>query len=245
MRQAVATLLISLRIAPALAVPPFTLLRVPAVVRLLLSVSLAAWLVASHPDQTWRHAGGPGLLESVASELFLGISLALALQLAFAALLTAGRAVDIQAGFGLSLLIDPASRTELPLIGTLFGYAAGAIFFLTSGPADLLAIWSGSVEQVPIGSAFASDQLDSLLSYLGSVFVLAFGVAGLVILVLFIIDIAIALVSRTLPQMNVLLLGFQVKTLATLFFLPLALGLSAGLFLRIIRAALAAMAELT
>ena len=244
-RQVVATLLISLRIAPALAFsPPFTLLRVPALIRLALSIALAAWLVSVHPNQTWLYETDNGLFMSVIAELFLGISLALALQLAFAALLTAGRAIDIQAGFGLSLLVDPTTRTQLPLVGTLFSYAAGAIFFLTSGPADLLAIWSSSVAQVPIGGAVADDQLEPMLTYLGSVFLLAFGAAGLVILVLFITDLAIAFMSRTLPQMNVLLLGFQVKTLVTMLILPIAIGLGAGLFLRVLRSALQAMSTM-
>jgi flagellar biosynthetic protein FliR len=58
------------------------------------------------------------------------------------------------------------------------------------------------------------------------------------------IDYAIALVSRTLPQMNVLFLGFQVKALATLVVLPIALAGSAALFLRMFRFALDTMLAL-
>ncbi|HEX9932282.1 MAG TPA: hypothetical protein VGB08_05520, partial [Allosphingosinicella sp.] len=61
--QLVATLLLSLRIAPAFAfAPPFTMLRAPALVRVLLSLSLAAWLVATWPAQTWQIPGGGGSL---------------------------------------------------------------------------------------------------------------------------------------------------------------------------------------
>jgi flagellar biosynthetic protein FliR len=244
-RQVIATLLVSLRIAPAFAfAPPFTLLRVPALVRLALSVAISLWLVSLYPDQTWRQGASSNIAVSVLAELFLGISLALALQLAFAALLTAGRAIDIQAGFGLSLLIDPTTRTQVPLAGTLLSYAAGAVFFLTSGPADLLALLAGSVQQVPVGTGGTDGRLEPLLAYSGSVFMLAFGAAGLIILTLFIVDLAIAFMSRTLPQMNVMLLGFQVKTLVVLAILPVAIGLSAGLLLRVIRSAFQAMASL-
>jgi len=60
-------------------------------------------------------------------------------------------------------------------------------------------------------------------------------------LVLFLLDLTIAFMSRTLPQMNVLLLGFQVKAMATLVLLPIALALSGGVFLRLLRTALAAL----
>ena len=238
--QAIATLLVALRIAPALAFgPPFTLVRIPATIRMMLAVSLAAWLVAGHPQQTWQSDfRTTGLIVVAAGELFIGVALALALQLAFAALLTAGRAVDIQAGYGLAMLIDPATRAQVPLTGTLFAYAAAAIFFATDGPADLLAVWAASVQQVPLGQVVIGDDISVLTAYLSAVFVMAFGAAGLLMLVLFLIDLAIAFMARTMPQMNVLILGFQVKTLATLIVLPMALALSAGLFLRMLRTAL-------
>jgi len=238
--KALATLLISLRIAPALAfAPPFTLLRVPAPVRLFLALALAGWLVAGHPAETWQATDWrAGLPAAAVAELMMGIALGLALQLAFAALLTAGRALDLQAGFGFASMIDPATRAQAPLIGTLFAYAAAAIFFLTSGPADLLALWAATVEQVPLGGGHAGAGIGLLAAYVSAVFVMAFGAGGLAMLVLFLIDLAIAFISRTLPQMNVLMLGFQVKTLATLVLLPPALMVSASLFLRMLRFAL-------
>lgn len=245
--QAVAALLVSLRIAPAFAfAPPFTLLRVPAIVRILLAITLAAWLVASHPQQSWQSDfWSRGLFVTALAELLMGIALALTLQMAFAALLTAGRAIDIQAGFGLAMLIDPTTRAQMPLVGTLFAYAAAAIFFATEGPADLLAIWSVSMAQIPLGAAtLGGDAVSAIITYMSAVFVMAFGAAGLVMLVLFVIDLSVAFMSRTLPQMNVLLLGFQVKTLAVLAILPIGIALSSALFLRMLRYALQTAAEL-
>lgn len=241
--QAVATLLLSLRIAPTLAfAPPFTLVRIPAAVRVMLSVSLAAWLVAAHPQQTWQlDYWTRGLFITALGELMLGIALALALQLAFGALLMAGRALDIQAGFGLALLVDPSTRSQTPLAGILFAYAAAAIFFASNGPVDLLAIWSASVAQVPLGAGVGAGSVATLASYMSAVFVMAFGAAGLVMLVLFLVDLAIAFMSRTLPQMNVLVLGFQVKTLVMLVTLPIGIALAGSLFLRMIRFALETM----
>ena len=238
--KAVAILLVSLRIGPTLAfAAPFTLLRVPATVRMLLAIALSGWLVAGHPAQSWQtDYWSHGLFLTAAGELSLGIALSLALQLAFAALLTAGRAIDIQAGFGLAMLVDPTTRAQLPLAGTIFAYAAGAVFFWTQGPADLLAIWALSLEQVPLGGASVAGDIEVLTGYISAVFVMAFGLGGLIILVLFLADLAIAFMSRTLPQMNVMLLGFQVKAMATLAVLPIAISLSGALFLRMLRYAL-------
>jgi flagellar biosynthetic protein FliR len=239
--KAVAVLLISLRIAPTLAfASPFTLLRIPATIRVLFGISLASWLVSAHPAQSWQiDFWTQGLFVTALGELLLGIALSLSLQLAFAALLTAGRAIDIQAGFGLAVLVDPTTRSQLPLVGTIFAYAAGAIFFATQGPADLLAIWSASLERVPLGSAaIGGGDIALLGAYMSGVFVMAFGLGGLIMLALFLADLAIAFMSRTLPQMNVMLMGFQVKAMVMLAVLPLAITLAGSLFLRMLRYAL-------
>ncbi|MET0183121.1 MAG: flagellar biosynthetic protein FliR [Caulobacterales bacterium] len=235
----IAMLLVSLRIGPTLAfAPPFTLIKIPLFVRVFLGVALSAALVGAYPQAHSSDLLDQSLVAAAASELLLGISLAIALQLAFAAILTAGRAIDFQVGFGLSLIADPTLRTQMPLIGTLFAYAAGAVFFATNGPNDLVAIWTQSLRDIPVGAFAVSGDLSTLLTYISTVFVLALGLGGIAVVTLFICDLAIAFMSRTLPQMNVLLLGFQVKTIALLMTLPFAFSFSGALFLRIVRLAI-------
>lgn len=238
-RQVVATLCVSLRIAPALAfAPPFTLVRVPALVRLLIAVALAAWMVGTWPGSTAMLVGkGASLAALALGELVVGIAIALALQLAFAALLWAGQALDIQAGFGLAMVADPTTQAHMPLAGTILAYATAAVFFAGSGPFDLLAVWAASLDAVPLGAALVPD-VGAMARLMGALFGIAVGLVGMVMMTLFLLDLAIAFMSRTLPQMNVLLLGFQVKALATLLCLPIAIGASAALFLRIVRLAL-------
>lgn len=238
-----AILLLSLRIAPVFAfAPPFTLLRVPATVRVLLGLSLTAWLVTLKPEQTYLlDLQSIGVVRIAALELVMGLTCVLAFQIAFAALYTAGRTLDIQAGFGLALLVDPTTRGRTPLVGTLFAYAAGLVFFAVDGPAELLGIWAASIENVPLGAARMSDTLMPLFTHISFSFLLAFGVAAIPMLALFLTDLTIAIMSRTLPQMNVLLLGFQAKTIMLLLFLPITFSVSAMLFFRLVRATLTAI----
>lgn len=235
-----ATLLVTLRLVPSLGfAPPFTLMRVPPLVRLLVAVSLAAWMVSAFPGQMPSAQLDAGALAVMAaSELLIGIALALALQLAFAAIYTVGRLIDLQAGFAFSTLVDPASRAQLPLVGMIFAYLAAALFFTTGGPTDMVAIWASSLTVAPIGAGLTSNGLPALLAYVSAIFVMAMAAGGMVLLTLFVIDLAIAFMSRSLPQMNVLFLGFQVKTLATMAALPAALSLSAALILRMMRLAI-------
>lgn len=236
-----AALLVSLRLAPTLAfAQPFTLLRVPVVVRVLLAVGLALWLVDARPALSTDRLAGHGLVGLFLGELLIGISIALALQLAFAAILWAGNALDVQAGFGLAALADPTTQAEQPLASTVLVYAAAAVFFTTGAQYDLLALWAASLEALPMGYGMLVPDMEALGSYIAAVFALALGLVGATMLALFLADLVIAFLARTLPQMNVLLLGFQVKAMVMLLTLPIAIALGAALFLRITRLVLAA-----
>lgn len=238
-----AAMLLALRIVPVLAfAPPFTLTRLPARFRLLFGLAMAGTLAATVPlpGELAALATGP-LLVAAARELMLGIVFLIAFQLAFAALYFAGRAIDIQAGLGIAALIDPATRSQAPLAGTLFAYAAGAVFFAIDGHLDVMRVFSASLDAVPVGAWQMTGAFGRVLLFIGAAFLAAFGFAGAAIAALFAIDLTVAMLSRTVPQMNALVLGFQVKTLVLLMVLPICFGLGGGLLLRLMRLTIAAL----
>lgn len=243
---AFSSVLLALRIGPVFAfAPPFTLTRLPPLFRVLLALGLAAALVGGAPAATAIHDfSAYNLALTAVRELALGSVFVLAFQLAFGALYMAGRTIDIQAGFGLAMLIDPTTRTQTPLVGTVFAYAAGTVFFAMDGHAQLLRLFAATLQAVPLGSWTVPGSLAGLTGFIGAIFVTAFGVAGGTILTLFLADLAIALLSRTVPQMNVLVLGFQVKTLLLLIALPASLGVAGALLARMMVMTLEAIPRL-
>lgn len=237
--------LASLRIGPTLAgAGPFALMRIPASIRVFLALGLAAGAVAVAPpgslstiDQT------SDFVTAAASELLIGLILATTLHITFGAIQLAGRVIDIQAGFGLALVADPNLRGQMPLIGTLMAYAAAIVFFTTDGVSNLILLWTQSFRSLPVGTPLPELPVDTLIGLIGTVHVMALGLAGLILLVLFLIDAGVGVMSRTLPQMNVLVLGFQIKTIAVLLLLPVVIPASAALYLQLVRAAFEAAAS--
>lgn len=237
----VTTLLISLRVTPMFAAaPPFTLTGVPPLFRSLLGVGLAASLAAGYHGPPVAMTS-EFLVISAARELVVGSVFVAALQIMFGALYVAGRTIDIQAGYGLALLIDPTTQNQTPLIGSLFAYCSAAVFFGLNGHVELLRLLQASLDAIPIGAAPPLPSVAHLAGFLTAVFATAFGVGGGAILVLFLADALIAVMSRTLPQMNVLMLGFQVKTILLLAILPAFLGASGALLTRLARQTLEAI----
>jgi len=239
----VSCLLVGLRVAPVFAfAPPFSLTRMPRLFLVLLGLGLSASLVAAY-SQAMRLAdlSTYGVVIAALREAALGTMFVLVFQIVFGALYLAGRTVDLQAGFGFALLIDPTSQAQLPLVGTLFAYAAAAVFFSFNGHIDLLRLLAASLDAVPIGSWALPSSIARLSGFMSMVFLMAMGVAAASILALFLVDMVIALLSRTVPQMNVLVLGFQVKSLVLFLVLPLSFGMAGALFLRLMTLTLEAL----
>jgi flagellar biosynthetic protein FliR len=92
---------------------------------------------------------------------------------------------------------------------------------------------AASLQAIPLGTWELPNSIARVEMFLSVVMLTAFGIAGGTILALFLVDIVIALMSRTIPQMNVLILGFQVKTILLLIALPTSFGLAGALFLRL------------
>lgn len=240
----VAIFLGSLRLGPLLTfAPPFSLVRMPTPARMVIAVGLAAAMPLS-PVVERLLLTRQGILNAAVHEVVMGLMLMLGLQFAFAAIGVAGRALDIQIGFGLASVIDPTTKAQMPLIESFLTYAAAAVFMGTSAPGDLYAVLTDSFTRFPIGGALPVLAPGGMVDFLGTVSVLALGLVGLVLVVLFLIDATVALISRTLPQMNVLVLGFQVKALAALALLPAMIGLSGAGILRILRLAIDATATM-
>jgi flagellar biosynthesis protein FliR len=238
--------LLSLRITPVfLFAPPFTLIRVPKLYLALMSMGFAAILVLAFPDIAQvKKLGVEALLIGGIRELCIGLVPVVVLQLMFGALHLVGRTIDIQAGFGLALVIDPTTRGQTPLFGTIFAYVAGATFFAMNGHHDLLRFFVGSLQAVPLAAANDIATLSQLSSYSFTVGIIALGVGGSTILVLFLTDITIAMLARTVPQMNALLLGIQVKAILVFIALPISLGVSGALFAQLVSNALQTMPKL-
>jgi flagellar biosynthetic protein FliR len=129
----------------------------------------------------------------------------------------------------------------MPLVGTLFAYAAAAVFFSLNGHVELLRFFAASLDTIPLGSWEMPHSIARLTAFMSVAFLSAFGVAGGAVLALFLVDMSVALMSRTIPQMNVLILGFQTKTLVLLLVLPTAFGIGGVVLVRMMAMVLRAL----
>ncbi len=232
-------LLLTVRLAPVLAfAPPFAQLRLPRGLRaaVVFGLALALEPAARPAAAALPLAVGP-LAVAVAGELVVGGVLAFALQTAFGSLHVAGRLLDTQAGQSMATVVDPGSAVPSPVISTLFTLVAGSVFFASNGHHDLLRVAAATLRAVPLGSLASVPTPGALVAQVSAMALMALTVAGVAMLALFITDLALAVMTRSMPQMNILVLGMQVKSIVLLLALAAAAGGLAPLVMRAVEQA--------
>ncbi|QVQ26135.1 flagellar biosynthetic protein FliR [Achromobacter deleyi] len=212
-------LLISIRIGTMLAFTPvFTMFPIPATARVLLVVMLsvvtaAALPVAAHPAPSSAGA----LMQSAALEFSFGLLLACGIFCAFSAIAFAGRALDIQIGFGIGQVFDPVSRTQVPIITSTFLYASVLLFFLLDGHHALLRGIAHTLTVVPVGGFSIRDvNLRAVLAAWGNIYGFGFMLVAPVAATLLVVELGLGVLARGLPQMNVFVIALPIKIMVGL-----------------------------
>lgn len=209
------TCLLSLRVAGLLlAAAPLSSVAVPPTVRLLFGIAFAVVLASALPGvPSLPFEGSPGkLLLAGLCEVALGATLALGVNLAFAAFSIGGRLLDVPTGFGIGQVFDPVSRQQVPVITSAFNQLAMVLFFVTDAHHNVLRGLALSVEAIPPGSPWLLQQAAlPLMQQASSMFSLGFAMVAPVVFCLFLVEVGLGVLARNLPQMNTFILAIPVK----------------------------------
>jgi flagellar biosynthetic protein FliR len=209
--------LVWVRVAVALFGSPLFGSTTPTVFKVLLSLFVSVAFALSL-------AGNPAVAASVlrepwpvlmVSEAFVGLTLGFGLQAAFAAFALAGKVLDIQIGLGIAGTYDPLLRTQTPLATTL-SLVATVVFFLIDGHHGLMRALLFSFENVPIGASLSPAALPAVVAQFGAMFTIAVTVVAPVILGLLLVEAGLSVVSRVMPQMNIIFVGVPIRVFAGL-----------------------------
>jgi flagellar biosynthetic protein FliR len=216
--------LVSIRLGALFVLAPgFGSISAPGSFRVFLVIALAASIVPTLAAPAPAIAASPGaLLSSALNELVVGGLLAFGLFTAFGAFMLAGRAIDMQIGFGVANLLDPITRTHGPLLGTALNLMGLAVFLAADGHHLLVRGLALSFERIPPGTGLPGLDLAALASQFGVTFSLGLAIAAPVVVLLLLIDLGLSVMSRTMPQWNVFFVSMPLKIFAGLTVLALA-----------------------
>ncbi len=216
-------LLVALRIGPLFVMAPvFGAVSVPLRVRLFLALGFALLLAAAVGPRPAGVTLEPlALIGAAVTELMLGIGFAFGMFAAFGAFLFGGRILDIQIGFGIATLIDPATRGQSPLLGSALNLMAAAVFLAVDGHHALVRALAWSLQQLPPGGSIASLDPAAVGAQWALMFSYGLLLVAPAVFALLLLDVALAVMARTMPQMNVFIVALPLKVVVGVLVLAL------------------------
>ena len=200
---------------------------IPAQVKIALCLALTVALWTKLPLMGEQMPGHPFALALMfGAELVLGLILGLAIRFVFAAIQTGGQLIGFQMGFAMVNVVDPDSGAS-EAVTAHFLYMVSLLTFLSfNGHLFLLNGLVQTFELIPPGQVLISAKIAAQIFMLaGQMFLLAIQIAAPVLAALLLVDLALALVSRASPQMNVLIVGFPIKISIGFLFLGMVFEL--------------------
>jgi len=210
--------------------------EVPMRVRALLAVALAVLITPAQWDVAVEDPGNTlNYLVVLGSELVIGLSLGLGIVILFSGIYVAGQMIGRIGGLILADVIDPSSGTSIPVFSQLMFQLTLAVFVTVGGHRIVMAGLLDTFQTIPPGSgAVLPSSLASIAEafvfLLAQSFVLAVRAAAPVVTSLLLSTLVMGLISRTLPQLNILAVGFGMNSLLTFGVLALSLGAAAWVF---------------
>src|SRR5450755_1888402 len=187
---------------------------------------------------------GAGLLAAV-QEVLIGVAIGMVVQLTFEALTFAGQAVSMTMGLGFATLVDPQHGANTTVLGQMFMIFGILIYLAINGHLMLLGTLAESFQTLPVGAAHIDGQfLLSVALWGAHVFESGLLIALPAVIALVIVNLALGVVTRAAPQLNLFGIGFTITLLCGFFVLIVGLdGIMAGIS-SLINSALTAAADL-
>ncbi len=205
--------------------PPFNSPSVPKRIRVGLATAISFTIAATIGAESVQTLALGPFIVAIFTQILAGLALGFAVYLLFSAIQTAGDLIDLQVGFSLGAVLDPLSGVSASPIGRFHQLLAITILFTINGHVMVVRGYLRSVEAVPLGTLDIAVFGEQLLGLLGVFLAAAVEIGLPVLAALFLAEIALGLLGKAAPQMNILVLGFAAKSFIAILLLGLTLVL--------------------
>lgn len=215
------------RIGPLMSMmPPLRGSSVPVQIRVLIALMLGVVITPiAMGDATPVPEALPLLAIQIAKELLLGVLLGSAAMIVVSCLQVGGQIVSQLAGLDLATAADPATEDEASVISQLFSWLTMALFLVLGGHRQFFDCCIETFHIYPAGGVLAEEHwlmhLHQMVQHGLSVGIRATAPLALSV---FLSNLVTALINRSLPQLNVIAVGFNINALVMLSILVMTLG---------------------
>ena len=170
-----------------------------------------------------------GMARMVLSELIVGMILGLLVQMFFEGIRIMGQLVGFQTGFAITNILDPQSGMQVSILSNMAYLVAMVLFLLLNGHHILLGAMKESFQIIEVGSLNLNRQIfQRVMASSADMFVIAVKIGGPAIAALLFTKVAFGLITKLMPQMNIMIVAFPVQIVVGLLFFGVCLSVLLG-----------------
>ncbi|MGI6122593.1 MAG: flagellar biosynthetic protein FliR [Acetivibrionales bacterium] len=166
----------------------------------------------------------------IAKELLVGLMLGFISYMLFSSIYIAGQLIDMRIGFGMVSVFDPLTNVQIPITADFYVIVAIVMMLVTDSHHLLIQAIVDSYNILPIGGAiFEGNVVTQIIKLFTTAFSLGFKIAAPVTVTILVTDISLGIVSKSMPQLNVFMLGMPIKIILGLTIIFITIGAFKGI----------------
>ena len=206
--------------------PFFSQNSVPRNVKIGVSAFMALVIFSSVKGVQLEYVGIIDYAILVTRELITGILIGFSANVCVFILAFAGQMIDMEIGFSMVTQFDPTSKMQTTITSNLYTYLVMLIMLLSDMHLHLIKAIMDTFNLIPIGqTVFKSGLYDAALKFITDYFIIGFRIVLPVFASLLIVNIVLGILAKVAPQMNMFVIGMQLKVFVGLFVLFFVVGL--------------------
>lgn len=227
-------------------VPFFSYRTIPPQLRIALACLLSWMIYYTMNAQAIPIDGNYILL--VLKEAIIGLMLGLIAYIILSAVQIAGGFIDFEMGFAMANIIDPQTGAQTPLMGQFLNFLILFVLLSINGHHLILDGIFYSYQFIPIDQLFPKfgdeNTVEFILKVFASVFAIAFQMSAPIVATLFLVTLALGITAKTVPQLNIFVIGFPVKIAIGFLVLIVSLGVMIEVMEKLVELMILSMRDL-
>ena len=197
--------------------PIFSGINIPNTYKVGFSLMIAL-VISNVVDGPAAPMGDMYLIIECIKELLVGFVIGFISYLFFSIFSIVGQVVDVQIGLSMVSVLDPQSNVQMPVTGNFYQIMAILIFLITNGHHFLIEALVESYNYIPIGNLSLSiGMVNQFVVIIGKLFIIGFKIGSPILVTVILADVLLGILAKTMPQMNVFIVGMPLKILVGIF----------------------------
>lgn len=194
-----------------IAVPIFSHKNIPANVKTAMAFLFAIVFYSSMPPLTIEITV-PSIILAILSEFLFGLAIGIVLLITYNVITFAGGIISFMMGFSMASAMDPQTGISMPIVSQFLSLMALMILFSMDLHHWMLLYIDKSLSAVPLGGFLATQNLfDYIIHATANMFLVGFMIAFPITALILLSDIIFGMLMKTMPQFNLLVIGYPIK----------------------------------